>query len=200
MKGLLVKDFYMTFKYARILLILVFIYGVAGVLSEDMSIFALLPVLLVSMLPNMMYTYDEREKWTVYAQALPVSRKQYVSEKYLFGLIALAVYAVLITLVYVIASPGRLAGMLILLATFGLIAPSLLLPLMFSLGSEKGRIAYYLLVGAMAAGSLMLTGSSRGTEMLSALAFPGWALVLIAAAIYLISWRLSIVLYNRREL
>lgn len=200
MKGLIVKDICMSLKYARMLLLIVVIYGVAGVLSKELGIFFLLPALLVSMLPNMMYSYDEREKWTAYVQALPVSRAQYISGKYIFGLIAITAYSLLMTVVYLVVGKSDVFSTVILLPTFGLLAPSVILPLMFALGSEKGRYAYYIFLGAIAAGTVVFTSGGSLDVMTSSINVPEWMLPLFAAAIYCISWVISIALYKRREL
>ena len=75
-----------------------------------------------------------------------------------------------------------------------------MLPLMFWLGVEKGRIAYFIQVGLIVALSLTLTNGGKGIAAIATLPVPEWAIVLSAAAVYALSWRLSIFLYNRREL
>ncbi|MBE7003463.1 MAG: ABC-2 transporter permease [Ruminococcaceae bacterium] len=204
MKGLLRKDWYMMTRYARILLLFVVIYGVSGIFFEEMSSFTILPAMLMSLLPVTLYAYDEREKWTVCSQAFPVSRAQYVTAKYLLGLCAIAVYfAVMTALRLAFAAAGvrpldDMLGMLGVQFFVSFLAPSILMPILFRFGMEKGRIVYFILVGGLFMGTMMLTDG--GSEMPSQLALPEWAIGLLPLVIYALSWRLSVFLYNRRKL
>lgn len=200
MKGLLLKDWYLTLRYGRVLLILTLAYGVIGVFVEEFGAFAMLPAILAAMLPNMLLSYDEREKWTTFAQAFPITRTEYVTGKYLFGAIALAAYFTLLTVLHLIVGTQGLTELLTMLASIGLLASAMIQPLMFWLGVEKGRIAYFAVTCGAVILSIALTQGGRGIEAISTLAVPEWGIVLIAAAIYILSWRLSVALYNRREL
>lgn len=78
--------------------------------------------------------------------------------------------------------------------------PSLMLPFLFKFGSEKGRIAYYIVIGLLCASGVIATGAgfqlSAGSESL-------WVLALIAGvaiAVYTLSWLLSIAFYKQKEL
>lgn len=87
-----------------------------------------------------------------------------------------------------------------ILLALGMLAPTLLLPLVFKFGTEKGRIAFYIMIGLMtAAGAL-----AAGIGLQFALPAGGiWILagiVLIVVLLYALSWRFSIVFYRRREM
>lgn len=200
MKGLLLKDWYLTIKYGRVLLILTLVYGITGVFVDGFGMFAMLPALLIALLPNTIYSYDEREKWTTYVQVFPVSRSQYVTGKYLLGVIAFVIYIALLTILHLIAGTKGLAELLTMLISMSLLAAAIMMPLMFWLGVEKGRIAYFIQVGVIVALSLTLTNGGNGIAAIAALPVPEWAIVLIMIMIYILSWRLSVFLYNRREL
>lgn len=198
MKGLLLKDWYLTVKYGRMLLFFAVIYGVMGMFMVELGVFTTLPVMLVGLLPNTIYAYDEREKWTDYVRALPVTDAQYVTGKYLYGAICLAVYFVVLTIANLAARTEGYAALFVTLFAFGLIAPSILMPFMFRFGTEKGRLAYVIVFAAMisAAGTLINIGK---ITVLADFGLPGWAACLIALALYILSWRLSIVLYRSRK-
>ena len=63
MKGLLLKDWYLTIRYGKMQLIFAVVYGVIGAILPKANAFVALPVMLVGLLPNTIYAYDEREKW-----------------------------------------------------------------------------------------------------------------------------------------
>jgi hypothetical protein len=84
--------------------------------------------------------------------------------------------------------------------SIGLLAPSILLPFLFRFGAEKGRMAYLIVVGAMFAIAMTMTQNEGGFLTARSLALPAWACCPAMAAVYAASWRLSIVLYQKREL
>lgn len=86
MKGLLLKDFYMAWRYCRILLVLVVVFIALSWADQGSLFFLLYPIILVSMIPVTLLGYDERDRWTGYSDTLPYTRGQLVSAKYLVGL------------------------------------------------------------------------------------------------------------------
>ena len=86
-----------------------------------------------------------------------------------------------------------------LLAVLGAAAPAILLPIVFRLGAEKGRLAYYLVIIVFCVAATL---GGDAVDVLRAispirLALP---LLLCAVLLLLLSWRLSIRFYRRREL
>ena len=202
MKGLLLKDWYLTVKYGRMLLFFAVLYGVMGMFMPELNAFTALPVMLMALLPNTIYAYDEREKWTDYVRALPVTDAQYVTGKYLYGTICLAVYFAVMTVVNLIARTEGFTGRFTMLFVAGLLMPSILMPFMFRFGTEKGRLAYIIVFASIISAVVALSNLRIfGNAALTAgrLGLPGWALCLTAAALYVLSWRLSIVLYRNRK-
>ncbi|MBR0393421.1 MAG: ABC-2 transporter permease, partial [Oscillospiraceae bacterium] len=88
-----------------------------------------------------------------------------------------------------------------LLAAGGLLVPAVLLPFTFRFGMEKGRIVYLLTVG-LSLGGFAALGAVKGTNLSGLNMTDGLAAGLLAAAViaFIISWRLSIILYKTREL
>ena len=198
MKGLLLKDWYLTVKYGKMLVFFALVYGVMALLSPQFSTFTVLPVMLVSLLPNTIYAYDEREKWTTYVRALPVTDAQYVTGKYLYGAICLSAYLIVFTVVSLAVRTEGFAELFVTLFAVGLLSPSILMPFMFRFGTEKGRIVYIIIFAAIAAASAILM-NTKNFAVITRLGVPGWALCLIAVVVYVLSWRLSIVLYRGRK-
>ena len=202
MKGLLLKDWYMTLKYGRIMLVFSFGYMAIGLFLEEFSAFTTLPVMLMGLLPHSMLAYDEREKWTDYVRALPVSDAQYVTEKYLYGAICLAVYFAVLTVVNLISPMEGFAELFAILFAAGMVMPSLLMPFMFRFGTEKGRLAYIIVFASMLSAMVTLAKLNfvgNGSVTAERLGLPGWTLYPIAVALYVLSWRLSVVLYRSRK-
>ena len=199
MKGLLLKDWYLTTKYMHTLILISLAFAVMSVLSPENSFFQVYPAVMFAMIPVSLYSYDDREKWTVYAQAFPVSRAQYVTEKYLFGAICTGALVALLTVLYLVT--GADGGAVTLSLFLALVSASLMLPILFRFGAEKGRLAYLIFIGAICGGitALSLSASSKNVSA-ATMPTPTLGLCVGAIVLYIASWRLSVALYQKREL
>lgn len=204
MKGLLLKDTYMTVRLCRMFLLLDVVFLGVWMFGNGDLFFLNYPCLLTTMVPMTLISYDEREKWDVFAATLPYSRAQIVSCKYLIGL-CLSVLILAVAAVGQIfrRTPGGTAEfltMLPVLLSACLLAPAVLYPFVFRFGAEKGRVVYYVVIAVVCGGSVVLQNMEVASLLgsLSVGSLP--AGVLIAAAVYAVSWLLSIRLYAKREL
>ena len=86
MKGLLLKDWYMVVKYCKAYLLICLVFIGVSIMSDDNFFFILYPCILCGMIPVTLLGYDERSKWDQYCAALPYTKAQIVSGKYLLGM------------------------------------------------------------------------------------------------------------------
>ena len=203
MKGLLLKDWYLSVKYLRSLFVIIIAFMAASVFQPDNTFFTIYPCVMVAMLPVSLFSYDDREKWNVYVQAFPVSRKKYVTEKYLFGAISVVSYLVLMSLFYLFVGMEGLGETFTVSLSLGLLASGIMLPILFRFGAEKGRIAYLIFIGlVVGVCGIMALGLKDGRIIgyLHIAPVSNWGICLIVVALYALSWRLSIKLYSKREL
>lgn len=203
MKGLLLKDFYLTVKYCKSYLLIFVCFILASAFSSDNFFFAFYPCLICGMIPVTLLGYDERSKWSQYCGTLPYTKAQIVSGKYLIGLFAqvgvIFFSAVAQAIRMNINGPFDMNSYLILMALMlilSLFSSSISLPYMFRFGVEKGRIAYYIMIGIVCAGSVIATSLFENIDTVK---LPVPILCVAAAAIYALSWYLSIVFYRKRE-
>lgn len=203
MKGLLLKDFFMMKKYCRAVLFIVIIFLGMSCLGSENIFFAFYPVLIASVIPVTLISYDEKEKWNLYCATLPYSRGAIVSAKYLVGLLSGIVILILSVGVQVLQmiyhgtfTWTNLWGILSSLLSMTLVGPTILLPVIFKYGVEKGRIVYYITIGVICAIGAF---STQMVEVLSDINLP---LVMSGIVILLFagSWLLSIAVYRRKEL
>ena len=204
MKGLFLKDLYMIWKYCRMLLLLVvcFTIGGAAVGSNMQLFFILYPVIVGAILPVTLISYDERFHWDRTCGTLPLKRSTIVTEKYLLTL-CLACGLILLSLAVqaaVLLPRGRLADFLSLIPmelAVGLLTPSLMLPVIFRLGVEKGRLAYFVAVGVVVAVGV---GVGRELDPAAPVSVPLALPIAGSFLLFGLSWLLSIRLYEKREL
>lgn len=208
MSGLLLKELYMARKYCRLhLVITVLFLGMAMLPSAENLFLLFYPSAMASFIPVTLLSYDTQSKWDVYFDTLPTSRAQYVSAKYLIGLILgeLVLALTAVTQLLAIRLNGEIGLNQLLPLLWGLqaitlVLPTLCLPPIFKLGVEKGRILFLVMIGIVFGGSAAL---ALGVEDGGSFSLPGnlsvW-LLLGVIVLYALSWVLSIRLYRTREL
>ena len=126
-----------------------------------------------------------------------------VNERYLLGFLCFLVFLALTMLSQaVVLLPqgrgGELGDLVGMLCLIGLLPPAVMLPICFRWGVEKARILYYVLIGVMVAGGLIV-----GQELMLAGAMrmgsATWLIPLLALLLFAASWVLSVKLYQKRE-
>ena len=208
MKGLLLKDWYMMKKYCRSYILIAAVFIAVSFFSNDNMFFIFYPCLLCGMIPVNLLGYDERSRWMQYSGTLPYTRTQIVSGKYLIGL--LAQLTILVVTGVAQAVKMTVAGnfvfvdfavLMLLMLIVSTLTSSICLPFVFKLGVEKGRTAYYIMIGFVCGASVLASGILRG-QLMSEIQ-PNLILALVAVVgigVYLLSWYLSIVFFRKREI
>jgi ABC-type transport system involved in multi-copper enzyme maturation permease subunit len=207
MKGLLLKDFYMSVKYCRIFLLIIVIFSAVSLMDDSMGFFSTFPVLIAGMLPVTLLSYDEKEKWHIYSGTFPYSRDQLVSSKYIFGLLvslaalvfSAAVLAIRLSITNsfsVIEFLSSVAGMF----TAGLLGSALVLPFIFKLGAEKGRIMYFVVIIAIFGLGMAYENLNVNTGLILGPAAILAVTTIGTVILYAVSWLMSISFYRKREL
>ena len=207
MKGLLLKDWYMTLKYCKAFFLIIVVFAVVS--SGPSSGFLLFyPVLLASILPSTLLSYDERFKWQRYADTMPYTRKSVVSAKYILMLLAITSTTLLEFLSMLVkyfigggVSPADSLKTCIFLLCIGVIPAALMLPILFKFGVEKGRLVYFVSIGIICGlGSYLTIRMQEGHLSLTLPANINLILLAAAAVLLAISWLISIKFYQKREL
>lgn len=213
MKGLLKKDWYMTLRYGRILLIFIVFYSICGAFSSSSSFFALFNVLIGTMLVKSLMAYEEQNKWDSLAVGLPVTAKQLVYEKYLVGFIggtmANAITFLAIWVIKLLTHRNEGSPILPFFFLYFAVAAFYLavqMPVIFRFGTNQGRWAFIITVALAAAlAGVLQAGLSdvlqKPAAILAGIPVSGLLAVLlvIAAAAVLISMKLSVHFYQKRE-
>ncbi|MCH5344266.1 MAG: ABC-2 transporter permease [Acetatifactor sp.] len=214
MKGLLLKEGYNIKRrgFTWILICVAFLVGTFTP-SETFNIyFSLYAAIWASMVAFAGLQEDEKSRWQVYCDALPYSRGQVVSSKYLVIIINVLLLALIQMIGNLITGYSeRIPMNLLLMMTVGLLCPCLIFPFTFWLGASKGLFAYYVVIVTAAVGMGILGSIVRNDipELLADMdnsLMQAWDPTLIATTFACVivlfagSWFLSIRLYRRREL
>lgn len=208
MKGLLLKDWYMMKKYCRSYILIAAVFIAVSFFSNDNMFFIFYPCLLCGMIPVNLLGYDERSRWMQYSGTLPYTRTQIVSGKYLIGL--LAQLTILVATGVAQAVKMTVAGnfvfvdfavLMLLMLIVSTLTSSICLPFVFKLGVEKGRTAYYIMIGFVCGASVLASSYFRG--QLVAEVEPNailFAIAVVGIGVYVLSWYLSVVFFKKREI
>lgn len=213
MKGLLIKDLYMIMRYWKAMIFFNIMYAGIAAFSEMGMLFAMMNVMLGTMVVKSLIAYEEQNKWDCLAVHLPVTAKQLVLEKYLVGFGAAVFTSILTAAVMMLADllqDGK-KGMLMLpnlmlFVAVGMVMLSLELPVLFKFGVEKGRL-WFMAAFVLACGLMGVTGGIVGSvteasvwQLASYAGVPVAAIFLLtAAAAVWISLKLSVQFYQKRE-
>lgn len=204
MKGLILKDFYILAKYCKSVIIILIAFVIAGFFGYD-SFFISYPCLFGSILPVTLMTCDEKEKWNNYVQTLPISKAQYVSGKYVIGLILSSFFIILTSILQLIKMIKNntmdfadYGNTMLNIIAFCLLISALIMPFIFKFGTEKGRIVYLLAIGIFCTLFVMVSMSDTGFSLISLGKIPAIAICGICVALYVFSWFLSIKFYKSR--
>ena len=95
MKGLLLKDAYQAWYYAKIVVVVAVVMMGVGVISmmNGANFFIVYAGFLLGMMPMTLLAYDQTSKFNEYGAALPATKEQLVGCKYIVGLCGLVLYA-----------------------------------------------------------------------------------------------------------
>ena len=108
MRGLLIKDYRLLWNQRRTLGIMMLIWAIVVFTNTNPAFAVSYLIFSCSILAINTVSYDQHENGIIFLLSLPISRKQYVQEKYLLLLINLMA-AVLISVLF-IWLPGNIEG------------------------------------------------------------------------------------------
>lgn len=202
MKGLILKDLYMMRKYNLSFLVILAVFMAVSFFDRDNSFFTVYPLLLAGILPVNLIAYDEKSKWISYASVFPYSRRKIVTVKYI---ITAVVYAVILICIFAVQKLKTAVyggdidygNILSVLAPLGIVPPAIILPLIFKLGVEKGRIVYILGICIICA-LIPLYTMNEGIHVNFGIG--QMIIVIIPILMFVISWLVSVKVFENREL
>lgn len=155
MKGLFVKDFELMKEQKNIYLLIIAIALVMTVMSKE-NYFAIgFLGMIGSLFTISSISYDEFDNGNAFLFTLPITRKGYVYEKYLFGLTIGICFLVLGTVISILASVinnsevTEIFRQVMPLLSAVIIALALMLPAQLKFGGEKGRIVLISIIGVI---------------------------------------------------
>lgn len=144
MKGLLYKDFRILWKQMKFILLMVAVFCIVPNTGFSLNTFFVAYAGLL--IPVSLLAYDERAKWDSLAAMLPYSIRDLVLSRYFFAWTATGFAALCYLLGQFLSAPGHVPTKdsllsLVLLLALVLLTQAVYFPVLFRLGSEKGRLS-----------------------------------------------------------
>jgi hypothetical protein len=151
MKGLLLKDFCLlkgqkSFWVGIVIISIVFL----GIFENPAFVICYI-TLMAAMFTSSTLNYDEFQNGMSYLLTLPVSRRGYVEEKYVFGL-SISACATILGVVFTLAAgivkgeqyeKGELISAAVAGMMIAMVLMAVMIPLQLKFGAEKGRWALF---------------------------------------------------------
>lgn len=156
MKCLLIKDFKLMLMQKNFFIIIIVVACLISISSQDPTFMIGFITLILSLFTVSTISYDEFDNGYPFLLTLPFSRKTYVLEKYVYGLIlgtgAWIVSVMICSLMLIVqgkpVTSDMLIGAFVILPMF-LVIESLMIPVHLRFGGEKGRYALIACVGVL---------------------------------------------------
>ena len=156
MKGLLIKDFKLMLMQKSFFIIIIVVACLISISSQDPTFMIGFITLILSLFTVSTISYDEFDNGYPFLLTLPFSRKTYVLEKYVYGLIlgtgAWIVSVMICSLMLIVqgkpVTSDMLIGAFVILPMF-LVIESLMIPVHLRFGGEKGRYALIACAGVL---------------------------------------------------
>ena len=179
MKGLLLKDAYQAWYYAKMVVVAAVVMMGVGVISmmNGANFFIVYAGFLLGMMPMTLLAYDQTSKFNEYSAALPTTKEQLVGCKYIVGLCGLVLAEAFAAAALGVAQLHWVAvDSALVISTLVQVGMTTLLS---STANEDGLVRNLL------------------PQSISSLGLLGIAVV--ALALYALSWRLSVAWYGKAE-
>nr|MDE7479078.1 ABC-2 transporter permease [Lachnospiraceae bacterium] len=176
-KGLLIKELKLMKSQMKFFVIILIVWGIIMSTHIDSLFLVGYTAMLCSFLTLTTFSYDEFENSAAYLFTLPIMRKDYIYEKYLFGFLISTLPAIVVCIITWIAQfmqggENRLAEYLVSLVISLPMAYLLLaleIPLVVKFGQEKSRLISLIMIGSMSVGYAIINHlremiGAEGTE------------------------------------
>ena len=215
MKGLLIKDILNMKNYMKQLVLVLIFFIAYGIFLKNGTFVGTMITLMLSMQVITTMSYDEYAKWDKYALTMNINRKDIIISKYIFFTISIIIGIVVgITTSIAINQIAKLdTGMNEIIVT-SIVVPcvfailfSIIIPVVFKTGVEKGRIVMMLIlfIPAILVGAIVKISEKANITMPSPsnleilMKFGVLGLVLLTKLAVFISYKVSLSIYNKKE-
>ena len=208
MTGFILKDLLTLRRYMKLIALAIAVFAAMAWYLDNAAVVSAMIAIQFAMLPVTSFSYDHLAKWELFAQTLPVSRREIVAGKYVLSLAFIALGTVIgIGLALVIGllkdepvDPRDLAltgGFMIAASLFFL---SVMIPLIYKFGVEKSRFMLLAVAGAAALIAALINLPAPDWLMKASPGAAVGAALAGAAVLMAVSFFISSAIYEARDI
>ena len=194
----------------KLMVVFVIFYAIWAVAAKMPTMMGTMVILLSIMMPISSMSYDEAGQWYRYAFSLPIPRRTLVLSKYVLGFLVslggLVVSAIGNIIILALTNGENALESWLTIIGFlelGVIFLSIIIPILFKYGVEKGRLFIVIIavIPSLLVAGLGSTLKTSGTLMPSAELLQAilYSSPLFTLAIFLISFRISVGICRKKE-
>ena len=215
MKGLLIKDILNMKNYMKQLVLVLIFFIAYGIFLKNGTFVGTMITLMLSMQVITTMSYDEYAKWDKYALTMNINRKDIIISKYIFFTISIIIGIVVgITTSIAINQIAKLdTGMNEIIVT-SIVVPcvfailfSIIIPVVFKNGVEKGRIVMMivLFIPAVLVAAIVKISENNNIPMPNGptlemiFNFGLIGVILLTIISIFMSYKISLSIYNKKE-
>ena len=209
MKGLLLKDFALI-KNQKAFIGMIVAMGILFSFTQDTLVFSISYVTVIgAMLTLSTLSYDDFENGNAFLFTLPITKKGYILEKYIFGAICVIMGGSFITVFsYIIAFVRKLpeeslAFSAVMAAVVSLVIMALTFPLQLKFGAERSKMALVLVwvVIFVSGYSLIERMDQEVLEKILSIRPEMWMVMAVCVGIIVlwISYKISVGIMEKKE-
>ncbi len=202
MIGLILKDFINLKKQSKMIGVLAIFYLIFSKATNNNSMFGAIMLMIFAMMPITALSFDEKANWDKYGLTMPVSRTQMVLSKYILGII-LSLFALILNFIaqILLGTEMNIENIIIILVIFGIsiVFISLMLPIIFKFGVEKGRMLMFVVLMLPTMIILLFKDFIKAPPSDEVIEKALYALPVVIIVILIISILMSINIYNKKE-
>lgn len=201
MGGLILKDLYGLKQQLKIYIIIAVVWLLIAVTTRDMSFFSGLVMMFTFLVPITSLAYDEKSRFDAYALTMPVKRSDIVLSKYLLSLICGAVCALAGFFVNVICMNDifETTVVTLILLCVGIFFSSIVLPLLFRFGVEKGRTIMMAVLLLPVILTLLFSKFDVAIPENEFIKFSLLFVPVLTAVVFFVSFQISKKIYEKKE-
>jgi len=202
MIGLILKDFINLKKQSKMIGVLAIFYLIFSKATNNNSMFGAIMLMIFAMMPITALSFDEKANWDKYGLTMPVSRTQMVLSKYILGII-LSLFALILNFIaqILLGTEMNIENIIIILVIFGIsiVFISLMLPIIFKFGVEKGRMLMFVVLMLPTMIILLFKDFIKAPPSDEVIEKALYALPVVIIVILTLSILMSINIYNKKE-
>lgn len=218
MKGLLVKDFkLMMLQKNFLLLILAIVIGMM-IFTDDVVFPLGFLSFVASLFTVSTISYDDFDNGNAFLFTLPITRNNYVIEKYFLGLLVGGIAWILATVLGIVATVltihtlpvAELVQSALIILPILIVVQAIMLPFQLKFGGDKGRIAMIGAFGVLAVISIVIVKGAEAIFNVDLVSLVDnlrtismgvliTIIIIIALLMLLVSMKISLSIMNKKE-